>query len=204
MKKHSVLFLVLLMMTPLPQVARAWGEKDPTAIVIDAETGKPIEGAIALAQWHQSAGGSIEGASEALAKAKEAYSDKDGKIYIDGYWGMNIFSKAPTLTVYKPGYVLWNSKEICPMFEKRKDFDDKNRTVKLLKFDTEAPKWAEKYPNEGGPRSLQKLFFNGCYDSGIGRKYLNKEITIREIFFKYELLFIDKEEMDRREKLKLR
>jgi hypothetical protein len=190
----------------LPQTACTGGDKEPTAIVIDAETGKPVESAVALAQWFRAAGGSVaEGGSEALDKAAEAFSDKEGKIYIDGFWGMNIFTRDPRLTVYKPGYVIWDSRKICPNDqEKRTDFDKAHRTVKLLKFETEAPKWVEKYPNEAGPRSMQKLFYNSCYDSGIVRKYSRSEIKIDNIFYNYELPLIEKEKFERSQKSKFK
>ena len=184
----------------LAEVVSAWLDRGPTAIVLDAETGKPIEGAVALAQWHSTTAGGIEGPSESLSKAQEVFSDKDGKVFIKGYWGVNIFLKSPRLTIYKPGYVIWDSREICPTFEKREDFDEKHRKARLLKFDAEAPKWVEKYPKESGPRSMQKLFYNGCYDSGIIRKYSRSEIRIDDIFYNYELPLIDKEELERRAK----
>ena len=34
-----------------PCSSYAFGKQEPTAIIVDAETGKPIEGVIALAQW---------------------------------------------------------------------------------------------------------------------------------------------------------
>ncbi|MBN2108633.1 MAG: hypothetical protein JW832_14500 [Deltaproteobacteria bacterium] len=175
----------------------------PTAIVIDAETGKPVEGAIALAQWFRPAGGGLfEGGVDNLDKAAEAFSDKDGKVDIDGFWGLYIFSGQPRLTVYKPGYVLWDSRRICPTLEGRTDFDEKRRTVKLLKFDTEGPKWVEKYPKEGGPRGMQVLFFSSCYNSEVSRKYQHNEITIQTNFDKYELPLFKKEKMERSQKIK--
>jgi len=186
----------------LVEVVSVWLDFGPTAIVVDAETGQPVEGAVALAQWHRAAaGGLFEGGSEALAKAEEGFSDKDGKIFIRGFWGVNIFKRTPRLTVYKPGYVIWDSKEICPVYDKRNDFDRKHRTVKLLKFDTEAARWLkEKYDvGRGGPRAMQGSFFSHCYDSEAAPKF---NITFRNIFFKYEKPFDDAEEMLRREKAK--
>jgi len=170
----------------------------PTAIVIDAETGKPVEGAVALAQWYRFAGSIPEGGAQAFDRAKESYSDKDGKVFIDAFWGLYFLK--PSLTVYKPGYVLWNSKWLCPTLKKRFDFDENNRTVKLLKFDAEAPRWMKEYPDRdsGLPRSMQDSFFNFCYSSNIPN-----EIKIRKIFYDYELPLIDKEELSRRAKEKL-
>jgi hypothetical protein len=192
-----ILFAGLL----LVEVVTAFFDFGPTAIVLDAETGKPVEGAVALAQWHSTTAGGIEGPSESLSKAKEAYSDKDGKVFIKGYWGVNIFLKSPRLTIYKPGYVIWDSKEICPVYEKRKDFDSNHRTVKLLKFDTEAARWLkEGYDlGRGGPRVMQDSFFSHCYNSASGTEY---NANFIDIYLKHEMPLINAEEMSRREKVR--
>jgi len=164
----------------------------PTATVIDAETGAPIEGAIALAQWFSSSAVIPEGRFENLDKAKESFSDKDGKVNIGGFWGL--FSNG-RLTVYKPGYVLWDSKEICPIYEKRTDFDDQHRTVQLLKFDNEAARWLkEKYDvGRSGPHVMQNGCFLRWYNSEINRMYRHDEIKLQIIFDNYEFPAVDHE-----------
>ena len=101
----------------------------------------------------------------------------------------------PSLTVYKPGYVIWNSRRICPTSEPRTDFDENNRTVKLLKFETEAPRWMKEYPDRDGgkPYEMQNGCFLDWYDSGINRIYLHDEIKFQTTFYKYELPFLNKE-----------
>jgi hypothetical protein len=87
-----------------------------TATIVDNETGEPIEGAIALAQWVKYKPTGLEGGIPYAAKAKETVSDKNGKIYISGYWTLNPFAYERHLTVYKPDYALWNSeKHIIPV-----------------------------------------------------------------------------------------
>ena len=187
----------------LPQTASSWGDKEPTAIVIDNATGKPVEGAVALAQWFRAGGGTMfEGGVDVLDKAKEAFSDKDGKVEIGGFWGTTILTGKPRLTVYKPGYVLWDSRRICPTLEGRTDFDEKHRTVKLLKFDAEAPRWAKEYPNRSGGqrREMQNSCYHDCYNSE-SQKF---NTQFMDIFRKYELPLIQKEELERREKVKLK
>jgi len=132
------------------------------------------------------------------SKAQEAFSDKDGKVLIKGYWGVNIFLKSPRLTIYKPGYVIWDSKEICPVYEKRKDFDSNNRTVKLLKFETEAARWlkAGYDVGRGGPHVMQDLFFSHCYSSEVPN-----QIKFEKIFYQQELPFIEKERTETYKKL---
>lgn len=191
----KVLVVLILLCLPLAACATM-----PTALVVDAESGKPVEGAIALAQWFETVPlGLGLGATQRLDKAAEAYSDKDGKVNIDGFWGVYVFSQEPRLTVYKPGYVIWDSKEICPIYEKRTDFDDKHRTVKLLKFDTEAVRWLKEGYDKGrgGPRQMQDLFFGSCYSGEMGTKY-NGQIKFQSIFDKYEVPLIRQEELQRR------
>ncbi len=160
-----------------------------TAIVLDAETGKPVEGAVALAQWFRAGGGGMfEGGVEVLDKAVETYSDKEGKIYIRGSWGLHIFSSSPRLTVYKPGYVLWDSRRLCPTDMPRTDFDENHRTVKLLKFDIEAPKWHTKNPIHNGPRQMHNSFFSSCC------RDITNEMKFEHIFRENELPQLKKEE----------
>lgn len=185
----------------LVEVVTAFFDFGPTAIVMDAETGKPVEGAVALAQWHSATGGGIEGPSESLAKAQEAYSDKDGKVFIKGYWGVNIFLKSPRLTIYKPGYVLWDSRWICPIYEKRTDFDSSHRTVKLLKFETEAARWLKEGYDKGrgGPRNMQDSFFSHCYSREMNMKY-HGQIKFGKLFDDYEYPLRSKEKFERSQK----
>jgi len=174
----------------------------PTAIVIDAETGVPVEGAIALAQWYSTApGGLFEGSMLNLEKAQETYSDKDGRINMPDFWE-RFSAPLPRLTIYKPGYVLWDSKEICP-FGKRTDFDEKHRAVKLLKFDTEAARWLkEKYDvGRGGPQRMQKSFFYDCYSGEMNSKYKG-QIKFEKIFDEYEYPLFERENKERSQKSK--
>ncbi len=58
----------LLVCLWLVEVVTAFLDSGPTAIVVDAETGSPVEGAVALAQWYSATGGGIEGLSESLSR----------------------------------------------------------------------------------------------------------------------------------------
>jgi len=209
MKKINLLLMILLMFLPLAACTEQ-EDTGPTAIVIDAETGRPIEGAVALAQWYYvSFLGLGLGSTLGLEKAAETFSDGKGHVYIDYFWKSKGFNwrnnPKPRLTIYKPGYVLWDSKEICP-FGKRTDFDEKNKTVKLLKFETEAARWLkEKYDvGRGEPRSMQDSFVHNCYSGQIGIKYPNNEIKFQDIFRKYEVPFIKQEDREAQEKKKLK
>ena len=114
--------------------------KVPTAIVLDAETGKPIEGAVAIAIWRgeDKDGPWFEGGSQVAERIEEAVSDKEGKIYIDDFWDWHLLELSyPRLTIYKPGYVCWDQKNIyIDRFhsEERKDFDKENRIARIKKW----------------------------------------------------------------------
>ena len=88
------------------------GHKEPTAIVVDDETGKPIEGAVALAIWRKHTTKEtawFEGGMLVPVRIEEVVSDKGGNIYIDGFWGWHLFeNRYSRLMVYKPGYVCWD------------------------------------------------------------------------------------------------
>jgi len=199
MKKTNLLLMMVgVLFFPFGACTGQEDTEQPTVIVIDAETGRPIEGAVALAQWHKSASlGLGMGAALNLVKAAEVFSDTKGQVFIEDFWVSNVFNwknrRQPRLTIYKPGYVLWDSEEICP-FGKRTDFDEKNRKVKLLKFEAEAARWLkEKYDKgRGGPRSMQNSFFYGCYSGEMGIKYKG-QIKFQHIFHEYELPLLDKE-----------
>jgi hypothetical protein len=86
--------------------------------VVDAETGMPIEGAVVLVEWTITKG--LPGLTNTESyEVKEALTDKEGKVRISGV--LNPFAK-PHVTIYKKGYVAWNSEFIFPDFKKRKDF----------------------------------------------------------------------------------
>jgi len=194
MHKARACIIIILVLLCRPYAAWSGDVKQPTAVIIDNATGQPIEGAIALAQWTRYsplAGAWFEGGKEWLTKIQETYSDKDGKIYIDDYWAIGIyfFDHPPTLTVYKPGYVVWNSKIICPDYEKRKDFDKEHRTVRLLNFDTDAPMWVKKDPHYRYPHILQDVFFTiHCLMPNDEFKW-----QIDSVYLKHEKNHIDKE-----------
>jgi hypothetical protein len=106
-----------------------------TGVVVDAETGQPIEGAVILVEWTQSKGVPGMSYSESY-KVVEVVSDNEGKASIDG--AFSPFISAPHVTVYKKGYVAWNNRHIFPDWKKRTDFEWENNYVfRLEKFKPE-------------------------------------------------------------------
>lgn len=104
-----------------------------TGTVVDAETGKPIEGAVVLAEWTKRHG--IGDYHTESVKVVEVLSDKDGKVKISGIF--DPFVDPPDVTVYKKGYVAWSNRSIF-MDGGRDDFAWKNGYVfKLERFKPE-------------------------------------------------------------------
>jgi hypothetical protein len=146
-KKGHYLFLLTLLIIAVQLVIVTEGRcnagtKKPTAIVIDDETGEPIEGAVAIAIWrkHTYKDRWFEGGNDVVVKIEEAVSDKEGKIYIDGFFGLYLFSQEPHLTIYKFGYVCWDQGNIYineKHAPRRNDFDKNNRIARLNKWPNE-------------------------------------------------------------------
>ncbi len=49
-----------------------------------------------------------------MAKFVEGTTGEDGLIAVPGFWTRNPFAKERTLTVYKPGHVMWNQEYVFP------------------------------------------------------------------------------------------
>jgi hypothetical protein len=106
-----------------------------TWIVVDAETGEPIEEAIVLVEWTKTKG--LPGLTYTESyEVIEAVTDSEGKVKVSRVY--NPFIKRPHVTVYKKGYVAWNNRIIFPGFKKRSDFSWKDGYVfKLERFKNE-------------------------------------------------------------------
>ncbi len=116
-------------------------DPSPAATVIDDETGRPIEGAVALAVWRKhssTARAWWEGGTDVVVRIEEAVSDKDGNIFIEDFWNRHLFESGyPHLTVYKFGYVCWDQGQIyldALHTLKRTDFNKDNRIARMKKW----------------------------------------------------------------------
>jgi len=103
--------------------------------VVDAETGEPIEGAIALCVWIEPR--FLIETTHHVVSVSESISDNDGRIKAGGTWRM--FLDPPELTIYKRGYRAWNNHERFPFAAIRTDFSWKNGFVAKME------KWKEGY-----------------------------------------------------------
>ncbi len=201
-QQKKIIAILLFAVCFFPYGVYAWGENKPTAIIVDDETGKPIEGAVALAQWIKPNKKAtwMGGDRWKIDNAVEVFSGKEGKVYIPGFWGIYIFSKKPRLTVYKPSYVVWDSQEICTRDnEKRKGFKKKNNVIRLKKFDKEYPKWLKEFPYIKYPNMQHKGFLSRCIRGRqLYEKYGREKIRIKDIFLEYNKEHLNKETIKER------
>ena len=90
-----------------------------TGTVVDAETGKPIEGAVVLVEWTMNKG--VPGMSNTKPyEIEEITSKSDGTFKIKIL--LNPLLNLPRMTIYKKGYVAWNNEYIFPNWSKRKNY----------------------------------------------------------------------------------
>ncbi|WP_028582028.1 carboxypeptidase-like regulatory domain-containing protein [Desulfogranum japonicum] len=107
--------------------------------VLDVETNKPIEGAVALAEWVGGENMGLVGPTFAYtAKVVEVVTDSNGNFSIPGTLG-RLALQTPHLKIYKAGYVGWDSRFVylgyyaenwkLPRLQERKSFLMKDQAV---------------------------------------------------------------------------
>jgi hypothetical protein len=112
MKVTNVLLIILLFILVTSCSAEIKGS------VMDAETGKPVEGAIVLVEWTRTKGLGLTYTKS--AKVIEAISDGNGIFRVSK--SLNPLNDPPDITIYKKGYIAWNNKFIFPDYAKRTNF----------------------------------------------------------------------------------
>lgn len=134
------LFMAASMTLPAQAAFNLFGEKFTAKpiefTVVDSETGKPIEGATAVAIWQYRSG--LEGgAFGPFANILEATSDRDGKIRFPGWGPVHLEGKLreTTVSLFKSDYVIayaanWNMESNAA----QQDFDYHGRSMKMKKF----------------------------------------------------------------------
>jgi hypothetical protein len=120
--KVKIILIAVLFITVVSAVCYA----GITGTVIDAETQKPIEGAVVLVEWTKTKGVPGMATTESY-KVIEVLTDKEGKVTVSGV--LNPLVNPPHVTVYKKGYVAWNNEYIFPDYKKRTDFKWENGCV---------------------------------------------------------------------------
>jgi hypothetical protein len=91
-----------------------------TGTVVDDETGKPIEGAVVLVEWTKTSGKWLGMPSTESFHVIEKVTDKEGRFSVPKVGGISV--NPPDITIYKKGYVAWNSRITFPDFRARTDF----------------------------------------------------------------------------------
>jgi hypothetical protein len=86
--------------------------------VLDAQTGQPVPGAIALGVWTRREGPPGLRATT-LAGYKEVEVDAQGRFVLEPPEGLSFSEES--VTVYKPGYIAWNNLDVFPTLEPRKE-----------------------------------------------------------------------------------
>ncbi len=108
MKQWMVVAALLCLVAVVPKSAMAGGwliyhDGPYEGVVLDDETGEPIEGAAVVAVWRLD-----QQVSSKFFDAKEAVTDKAGKFKLTSKIGFDWFPLsslgAPEFTIFKPGY----------------------------------------------------------------------------------------------------
>ncbi|MCP4023156.1 MAG: hypothetical protein GY729_15040 [Desulfobacteraceae bacterium] len=148
--------------------------KTTTFRVLDAETKEPIQGAVAIAMWTSTKG--LPGLSSTYtAKAIEAESDKNGilKLTVKGKYARY----KPRLKIYKPGYVVWDSKLIylgCREDDKKRARYKRREGFSMKDQDVFLEPWKDEYTFISHDSLIQPNIFrdeaipkNSKYDKAI-------------------------------------
>lgn len=110
--------------------------------VVDNSTGKPIEGAIVVAQWTKARGWLGEQQRE-LHKIIETLTDKEGKFSLGGTTGFAL--DPPEMIIYKEGYVPWRNDMIFPSTDIVKNHELKNNETYMLEVFTDEYSFGQLY-----------------------------------------------------------
>lgn len=152
-----------------------------TGTVVDAHSGKPIEGAVVLVEWTRTKG--IGFSATYSHKFAETLTDKEGKFRLPGAY--NPLVKSPDLAIYKKGYVTWSNKYIFPAREKRSDFLWQSGSIYELENFKDSYSYVDHQMfttsavNSTIATENKRLFFK-MYDEGT-REEVIKEQTVRDM-----------------------
>ena len=130
MNKTATISLVILITILLVFSTPACGRSIITGQVVDAETGKPIEGAAVYIYWSETGSGPPGLAGQVDVEVAEVLTDPKGLFKAPKY---STWFKDYILVVYMRGYVCWSSERIFPTWEERKGFRLRNGMVIHLK-----------------------------------------------------------------------
>ena len=194
MKERMMKRLITAALAIAALAAVSCGAPPYTARVTDAETGEPVEGAVYLAVWWDEVSGKkawFEGTSTEMTKFVEGTTGEDGLIKVPDFWTRNPFAKERTLTVYKPGWVMWNQEYVFPDMEKRSGFGIEDRDVRLKR-------WKLEYSYKGHER----LLINAGRGQITGERYREGKQVFINAYRSYEEDRFRSERRNRKGKIK--
>lgn len=128
--------------------------------VVDADTGKPIEGVVVLGVWYKETP-TPAGAVSSYYDARETVTDKNGEFEIQGM-GLKILSTVAPMNVliFKAGYeyidVPWVSFQIDEMLKQKIVWKGKKAIIPLRKLTMEERK-SRLFGKENVPDEKQRL-----------------------------------------------
>jgi len=103
---RSGVLIFLLILFSFGQLRGAWGA-DYHGQVVDAETAKPIDGAVVLVEWHKKPRVAM-GGIEYFHNARETLTDAEGKFVLDSSsgidWNPFTYILNPEIIAFSPGY----------------------------------------------------------------------------------------------------
>ncbi len=138
---HSIISTLLIILVSLNGCATT----TKTFRVLDAETKKPIRGAVALAEWISVKGFGFTHTD--TAKIVEAVTDRNGFFTLPAVFG-TIADQTPHIKVYKPGYVGWDSRWIylgCYEENRRSPREIRRKGFSMRDQDIYLEPWKDEY-----------------------------------------------------------
>ena len=157
MKTKSLTFIFYLIFLSSCYAARIDGPYEGR--VIDADTGKPIEGVVVLGEW-VSVIVTPGGGTSRYYDAQETVTDKNGEFKIKGL-GLLVLNNIPepNIRVFKAGYeysgLFWTPGEV-PLYSKIK-WDGKKTIIPLKKLTMEERKKQSGLPEPPEEAPLEKV-----------------------------------------------
>lgn len=137
MKSHRIVLLVFVF------VFFSACSKYPgiTGKVVDNTTGKPIEGALVVAQWTKKHGFGLT--YHELSKITETLTDKEGVFNISGI--KDSFVEPPEMIIYKEGYIPWRNDSIFPSSNLARNNEWNDNVTYMLDVFTEKYTYGQLY-----------------------------------------------------------
>jgi hypothetical protein len=166
--KRTLAFGVVLLWLPLSACGFIYSAEAIEGWVVDAGTGKPIDGVVVVAHW-QLKGGFEGGTPIAELQILEAVTDSSGRYYFPA-WGPkfsltgNLRSESPEILMFAPGYKFLGLSNQWYEGRDSSKFDYNKKTVRLERFKGTLAEYAESLSSLNS--SLERVGYGVGYHSG--------------------------------------